>query len=58
MPYDLTSMWNLKEQNKQANKTKQKQTYSKQTGGYQREVGEGLGKYVKAIERYKIPVIK
>ena len=22
MPYDLTSMWNLKEQNKQANKTK------------------------------------
>ena len=61
IPYDFTYMWNIKNQNKWTNITKQKQThrYREQTGGCQR--GGGVGgrmKYVREIKRYRIPVIK
>ena len=55
-----TYMWNLKEQNKQTNKTKHKQTHSyrEQSDGCQKEGNGGWAEKVKGNKSYKLPVIK
>ena len=58
MPYDFIYIWNLKNRSNKQTKQKQTHRYKKQTDGYQRGRGWGMGEKDEEIKKNKLVVTK